>query len=93
MVPVRAKGGWAQLNVRPHPAVEVGGGYGLDDPDDADLDPATALLRNLSWEGHVQWRPAPLVLGVEFRRLETTYGPAIGTLLAHHVNVAAGFEF
>jgi hypothetical protein len=34
-----------------------------------------------------------LVLGVEFRRLETTYGPAIGTLLAHHVNVAAGFEF
>jgi hypothetical protein len=93
VVPVRSKGGWAQLNVRPHPAVEVGGGYGLDDPDDADLDPATALLRNLSWEGHFQWRPAPLVLGVEFRRIETTYGPAVGTLFAHHVNVAAGFEF
>jgi len=93
MVPVPAKGGWAQLNVRPHPAVEVGGGYGLDDPDDADLDPATALLRNLSWEGHVQWRPAPLVLGAEFRRIETTYGPAVGALFANHVNVAAGFEF
>ena len=91
--PVRARGGWAQLNVRPHPAVEVGGGYGLDDPDDVDLDPATGLLRNLSWEGHVQWRPAPLVLGLEFRRIETTYGPALGTLFAHHVNVAAGFEF
>jgi hypothetical protein len=93
IVPVRTKGGWAQLNVRPHPAVEVGGGYGLDDPDDADLDPATALLRNVSWEGHLQWRPAPLVLGAEFRRIETTYGPAVGTLFAHHVNVAAGFEF
>ncbi|MBI2073828.1 MAG: hypothetical protein HYT81_12510 [Gemmatimonadetes bacterium] len=93
IVPVRSRGGWAQLNLRPHPAIEVGGGYGLDDPDDADLDPATALLRNLSWEGHVQWRPAPLVLGVEFRRIETTYGPAVGALFAHHVNAAAGFEF
>lgn len=93
LVPVRARGGWAQLNVRPHPAIEVGGGYGLDDPDDADLDPTTALLRNLSWEGHFQWRPAPLVFGVEFRRIETTYAPAVGTLSAHHVNLAAGFEF
>lgn len=93
IVPVRTRGGWAQLNVRPHPAVEVGGGYGLDDPDDADLDPSTALLQNLSWEGHFQWRPAPLVFGAEFRRIETTYGPAVGTLFAHHINVAAGFEF
>ncbi len=92
-VPVRTRGGWAQLNIRPHPAIEVGGGYGMDDPDDADLDPTIALLRNLSWEGHFRWRPAPLVLGAEFRRIETTYGPAFGTLFAHHVNVAAGFEF
>lgn len=93
LVPVRTRGGWAQLNIRPYPTVEVGGGYGLDDPDNADLDPTTALLRNLSWEGHFQWRPAPLVLGAEFRRIETTYGPAVGTLFAHHVNLAAGFEF
>ncbi len=92
-VPVRTRGGWAQLNLHPHPRIEVGGGYGLDDPDDADLDPATALLRNLSWEGHFQWRPAPLVLGAEFRRVETTYGPAVGTLFVNHINVAAGFEF
>jgi len=93
LVPVRTRGGWAQLNIRPHPAVELGGGYGMDDPDDADLDPATALLRNVSWEGHVHWRPAPLVLGVEFRRIETTYGPAVSTLFANHLNLAAGFEF
>ncbi len=92
-VPVRARGGWAQLNLRPHPTVEVGGGYGIDDPDDADLDPTTALLRNASWEGHVQWRPAPLVFGAEFRRIETTYGPALGQLFVNHLNVAAGFEF
>jgi len=92
-VPVRTHGGWGQLNLRPHPAVEVGGGFGLDDPNDADLDPATAWLRNASWEGHVQWRPAPLVLGVEFRRIETTYGPALGNVFVNHINVAAGFAF
>ncbi len=92
-VPVRARGGWAQLNVRPHPRVEVGGSYGVDDPDDADLDPTTALLRNAPWEGHFQWRPAPLVFGAEFRRIDTTYGPALGVLFVNHINVAAGFEF
>jgi hypothetical protein len=92
-VPVRSQGGWGQLNLRPHPTVEVGGGYGLDDPNDADLNPATALLRNASWEGHVQWRPAPLVLGAEFRRIETTYGPALGNVFVNHINVAAGFAF
>jgi hypothetical protein len=92
-VPVRTHGGWGQLNLRPYPTVEVGGGFGLDDPNDADLNPATAWLRNVSWEGHVQWRPAPLVLGVEFRRIETTYGPALGNVFVNHINVAAGFAF
>ncbi|HXV86732.1 MAG TPA: hypothetical protein VD793_08545, partial [Gemmatimonadales bacterium] len=40
-VPVRTRGGWAQLNVRPAPPWEVGGGYGFDDPEDADLNPLT----------------------------------------------------
>ncbi|HWP36258.1 MAG TPA: hypothetical protein VNL18_01770 [Gemmatimonadales bacterium] len=91
--PVRSKGGWAQLNVKPAAGWELGGGYGLDDPEDLDLNPLTARLKNTSWEGHVHWRPAPLVFGLEFRRLETTYGAGTGRLWVNHLNVAAGFEF
>ncbi len=92
-VPVFTHGGWAQLNLHPHPTVEVGGGYGFDDPRDSDLDPLTGILRNASWETHAQWRPAPLVLGAEFRHIETTYRPLVGKLGVHHLNLAAGFEF
>jgi hypothetical protein len=92
-IPVRTRGGWAQLNLHPLSPVEVGAGLGLDDPDDRDLDPATALLLNRAWEAHLQWRPAPLVFGAEVRRLATTYGPPVGRQVVHHVNLAAGFEF
>src|SRR2546427_11917857 len=34
---VRTKGGWGHLNVRPGREALVGGGRGLDDPDDGDL--------------------------------------------------------
>ncbi len=91
--PVRTRGGWAQLNFHALSPVEVGAGLGLDDPDDRDLDRATAILQNRSWEAHLQWRPAPLVFGAEFRRLATTYGPPVGRQVVHHVNLAAGFEF
>lgn len=91
--PVRTRGGWAQLNILPVPEVEFGGGYGFDNPDDRDLDVLTARLKNVSWEGHAHWKPGPLVVAVEFRRVETTYGPALGKLLANHVNLAAGFRF
>jgi hypothetical protein len=91
--PVRSRGGWAQVNLKPAAAWEVGGGYGLDDPEDRDLNPLTARLKNTSWEGHMHWRPAPLVVGVEFRRLETTYGATTGRLWVNHLNLAAGFEF
>lgn len=92
-VAVRTRGGWAQLNLRPVPRLELGAGYGLDDPNDADLDALTARLKNLSWEGHLHWRPGPLVFGAEFRRIETTYGAPLGVLWVHHINLAAGFEF
>jgi hypothetical protein len=89
-VPVRSTGGWAQLNLRPSSAWEVGGGVGLDDPDDDDL-LAASRLRNLAFEGHVSWRRAPLVVGLEVREIRTRY--AIGTLSATHANAAVGFEF
>src|SRR3989475_633518 len=92
----RTKGGWGQLNVRPRREVLVGGGCGLDDPDDGDLSDALGSshgrLKNFACEGHVDFRPAgPLVFGIEFRRLETTY-PS-GKFTANHLNFAAGYRF
>lgn len=91
-IPVRTTGGWAQVLVRPSASWEVGGGAGLDDPDDADLN-ADSRLRNASLEGHLLWRKAPVVLGLEVRELRTRYAAPIETLGATHINLAAGFEF
>ena len=88
--PVHSKGGWGQLNVRPRAGWMLGGGCGLDDPDDADL-PATGRFRNFVCEGHVEWRPGPLVLGFEFRRLATRY--QAGDFVVNHLNLATGFRF
>ena len=90
---VETAGGWAQLNVRPSAAWEIGAGAGLDDPDDADLVVAVQRLRNMAIEGHVSWRRAPIVLGAEVRLLRTRYGGSVGTVEATHLNLAAGFEF
>jgi len=95
-VEVRTKGGWGQLNVRPRRELMVGGGCGIDDPDDGDLSDALGnprgRLKNFVCEGHVDLRPpGPLVFGVEFRRLETTY-PS-GKFTANHFNLAAGYRF
>jgi hypothetical protein len=91
-VPVRTTGGWVQLNLRPSPGWEIGGGFGIDDPDDEDLLPASRL-RNRSVEGHVLWRRAPLVVGAEVRDIRTRYADPTGTLSATHANLAVGFEF
>ena len=89
--PVRTKGGWGQLNVRPRTAWMFGGGCGIDDPKDADV-PATGRFRNFVCEGHVEWRPpGPLVFGFEFRRLQTRY--QAGDFTVNHFNLAAGFRF
>ena len=90
-VPVDTRGGWAQLNIRPSFEWEIGGGYGMDDPDDADL-PATARLKNTIIEGHLHWRPGGgLVIGAAFRRLTTTY--STGDLTANAINLFTGVAF
>jgi hypothetical protein len=94
--PVRTKGGWAQLNLKPVREVTLGGGCGIDNPNDADLRAAVGLtlgrLKNFVCEGHVHLRPSgPLVFSFEFRRLKTTY--STGDFTANHINVAAGFQF
>jgi hypothetical protein len=89
--PVRTRGGWGQLNLRPRTGWMFGGGCGIDDPTDSDV-PATARLRNLVCEGHVEWRPpGPLLFGFEFRRLQTRY--RVGDFTVNHLNLAAGFRF
>jgi hypothetical protein len=91
-VPVRAAGGWAQLNLRPSEQWEIGGGAGIDDPDDDDLgDPSR--LRNVAFEGHLTWRRLPAVVGAEVRHLRTRYRAPVGDLTATHVNLGMGFEF
>lgn len=89
--PIRGVGGWTQLNVSPDPRLTIGAGYGVDDPDDADL-PAAGRLKNAATEVHLHFRPAgPLLVGFEYRRLETTYRS--GPLVNDHLNVAVGFSF
>lgn len=89
--PVQSSGAWGQLNVKPTAHVTLGGGLGQDDPDDKGLS-ATARLKNVVSEVHLHLRPAgPVVLGLEARRMATTY--ASGTVKNTHVNLAAGFEF
>jgi hypothetical protein len=86
---LRDTGGWAQLNVRPDPAWELGAGFGLDQPRASDR---PVRQRNLAFETHLIVRPAgPLLVGVEYRRMETRY--AVGTFADDHLNLATGFEF
>ncbi|MBI3568248.1 MAG: hypothetical protein HY084_08630 [Gemmatimonadetes bacterium] len=90
--PVHTTGGWAQVNVKPNARVLFGAGYGYDDPRDSDLLPG-GRLKNATTELHVHYRPVqPLVIGLSYRRLETTYA-ANGTLANDHLNLALGFEF
>jgi len=90
-VPVRTKGGWGQLNLRPNPEWMFGGGCGIDDPKDADV-AAGGRLKNFVCEGHLEWRPpGPMIFGFEFRRLTTTY--TAGDFTANHFNLAAGYRF
>jgi len=90
-VPVGSRGGWLQADVRPDAAWEFGGGFGIDDPVDGDLAPG-GRERNLTWAGHVIWRPGGgLLLGAEFRRIETAY--AARTVGVTHLNAYTGLSF
>ena len=101
-VPVRSKGGWGQVNLRPVTEWTVGGGCGLDDPDDADVRPVypgtaptPGRFRNFVCEGHVHWRPGPVVVAFEFRRLSTRYDVAgvKQDFTVNHLDLAMGYRF
>ncbi len=89
-VPVRTHGGWGQLLVRPAPGWELGASYGMDDPKDQDLIQATQRLKNETVVGEIQWRPAPLILGIEFRHIATTYGAGEGDGESSECGVGGG---
>jgi len=89
--PVRTRGGWGQLNVKATPRLLVGGGAGMDDPEDADI-LAGGRVRNTTSEVHLHWRPSgPLVVGIEWRRTMTEF--TSGSRTNQHLNLAFGFEF
>jgi hypothetical protein len=95
-VPLRTRGGWAQLDVRPTFSWEFGAGVGLDDPNDNDLEAGggayAGRLRNLVKAAHLMWRPGGgLLFGAEVRRIDTTYSSVV--LGVTHANVYAGLFF
>lgn len=89
-IPVATRGGWGQLLLQLPKSVTLAGGWGMDDPDDADLD-ATGRLRNETTMGALHWTPAPFVTALEVRRLTTTY--RTGERSAVHVNLGVGIAF
>ncbi|MBL8962136.1 MAG: hypothetical protein JNJ98_19900 [Gemmatimonadetes bacterium] len=89
-VPVESRGGWSQLLVQVAPELSLGGMWGMDDPEDAQLD-VNGRLKNATWGGSVQWMPAPFVSALEVRQITTTY--RTGALRAVQVNLALGVSF
>jgi hypothetical protein len=56
---IRTMGGWAQVIGRPIPDLSLGVGFGVDDPRNEDLNPATAGLvrtRNMTVHGNVGYK-------------------------------------
>lgn len=91
--PVSNTAWWGQLNLRPISQVQLGGGCGVDDPDDSDVLPGVnARYRNQACAVYSIVRPAgPVFVGAEVRKIETKYQARSFT--NHHINLAMGFEF
>jgi len=90
-VPVGSRGGWLQADVRPDSVWEFGGGFGIDHPVAGDL-AAGGRERNVTWAGHLVCHPGGgLLLGAEFRRIETAY--AARTVGVTHLNAYTGLTF
>ena len=90
-LPLEDSGGWGQINVKASSLVRVGAGCGADEPHTTDV-VAGGRLRNQACAAYTIIRPAgPLVIGAEYRRIETRY--ANGSVANNHLNLSFGFEF
>ncbi len=68
-----ATGGWGSCWVSPHKKVKFTGGFGVDDPDDADLS-AGNRGKNSCYFGNVKYTIVPQVIfGVEVSQWKTEY--------------------
>jgi len=89
-------GGWVQVLAGLTKTVTIHGGFGTDDPDDADLFTVTrreSRLENTAISFGFQHKAsAQISWGVEYRRLDTKYLIA-GDKDAGHVNAAFTFTF
>jgi len=91
-VPLRTRGGWAQLNVRYLELLTAGAGCGVDAPQGTLTPAAAPRQRNNVCEGHAILRPeGPLLVGLTYRRTRTRY--AAGPFVNDHVNLAVGYQF
>ena len=96
---IRTNGGWTQLGFTPKVAEDrltFYGSIGLDDPENDDLVNLRSRdfrSRNLAWAFDAIYKLTPqLHVGLEFRRLNTTYLIS-GTKRANHLNLGAAYSF
>jgi hypothetical protein len=91
--PVQNAAWWGQLNLRPISQVQLGGGCGVDDPDDVDLvQNVNTRYRNQACAVYSIVRPAgPVFVGFEWRQIDTKYQTR--SFMNNHFNLALGFEF
>jgi hypothetical protein len=93
--PLLDRGGWGQLDWRVGPTTSLGAGCGVDDPRTSRPASGSVRTRNVACEAHLLLRPGgPLLVGLEARRMETTWVAAVERkFVSDHVNLAVGFEF
>ena len=96
---IGTRGGWAQLGITPKTAgdkLSFYGSIGLDDPEDEDLisaQPKNFRSRNLAIAFDAIYKMTQhLQIGIEFRRMETSYTQS-GLKKAHHLNFGAAYSF
>ncbi|MGQ0765540.1 MAG: hypothetical protein ACT4OZ_07740 [Gemmatimonadota bacterium] len=89
--PVKDRGAWAQLILRPSTLASISAGCGVGDPTDTTDLPADRLRNSACAFESVVTPGGGLLFALAWRSQRTTYTP--GTRRNRHLNFAAGFEF
>jgi len=90
--PIKDRGGWGQLILRPNTLIELASGCGTGDPNDVAGLPA-GRQKNVACEAHITTHPGgPVVASFGLRQQRTTY-QGTGVAKNTHLNLAFGFEF